>query len=319
MRATRRSMIATTAVGGAAAAMGAPARAVAEGGAPSPVRHRTLAVEGVHVFYREAGPADAPVILLLHGFANSSFYFRHLMPRLAGRYRLIAPDMPSFGFTVVPPELRYDHTFASLSRTMGAFVDALGLRRFALYVFDYGAPVGFNLALDHPDRITGIISQNGNAYEDGLGEAAWAPLRAYWARPSQGPREAIRSRLSLEGVRAAYVHGVPDPSVIEPEAYTLDAAILARPGNDEVQIDLKLDYNANIARYPLYQAYFREHRPPLLAVWGRNDPFFIPPGAAAFKRDIPDARVRLLDTGHFALETNLDDIAAEISAFRVRA
>ena len=318
MQVTRRSVIATSAVGTAGAVVGAPAKAVASPGTGSHMRHRTLAVENVQVFYREAGPADAPVILLLHGFANSSFYFRHLMPILAPRYRLIAPDLPSFGFTVVPPALRYQYTFASLSRTMQAFVDALDLQHYALYAFDYGAPIGFNLALNHPERITGIISQNGNAYEEGLGEEAWAPLRAYWKQPSQGPREAIRSRMSLEGVKAPYVHGVPDPSIIEPESFTLDAAILARPGNDEIQIDLKLDYHSNIARYPLYQAYFRQYQPPLLAVWGRNDAFFTPSGAEAFRRDIPDARVKLLDTGHFALETNLDDIATEILALTLR-
>lgn len=283
---------------------------------PSPqVRHGRIRGDGVDVFFREAGPVDAPVLLLLHGFANSSFYFRHLMPRLAHRFRLIAPDLPSFGFTEVPAERGYRYDFASLSRTIAAFVEAMGLRRYVLYVFDYGAPVGFDLALLHPDRVVGIVSQNGNAYEEGLGGQAWAPLRAYWAHPSQGPRDAIRARMTLDGVQAAYMQGVADPCTIEPEAYTLDAAILARPGNVEIQLDLKLDYNRNLERYPLYQEYFRIHCPRLLAVWGRKDTFFVPAGAEAFRRDIPDARIVLLDTGHFALETCNEVVAKEIEQF----
>jgi len=279
------------------------------------VRHKSIRADGVDVFYREAGPADAPVLLLLHGFANSSFYFRHLMPKLADRFHMIAPDLPSFGFTEIPAERGYRYDFASLARTITAFVDALGLKRYTLYVFDYGAPVGFELALTYPDRVAGIVSQNGNAYLEGLGEKAWAPLRAYWANPSPEKREPIRARMSLDGVKAAYFQGVADPSVIEPESYTLDAAILARPGNADLQIDLKLDYKRNLERYPLYQAFFRERRPRLLAIWGRNDLFFIPPGAEAFRRDIPDARVVLLDTGHFALETQGDAIADEMRRF----
>jgi pimeloyl-ACP methyl ester carboxylesterase len=313
-RATRRSLLAGSVM---AAGLG-PVGAVAAETRPAEVaevRHGTVRADGVDVFYREAGRPDAPVFLLLHGFANSSFYFRHLMPRLADRFRLIAPDLPSFGFTVVPDDRGYLYDFASLSRTIEAFVDVLGLRRYRLYTFDYGAPVGWDLALAHPDRIAGIVSQNGNAYLEGLGEAAWAPLRAYWEKPNAAAVEAIRARMTLDGVKAPYFHGVPDPSVIEPESYTLDAAILARPGNADRQVKLKLDYKRNLERYPLVQAFFRERRPKLLAVWGRNDPFFIPPGAEAFKRDIPDARVRFLDTGHFALETNGDDIAREIRAY----
>lgn len=279
------------------------------------VRHKSIRADGVDVFYREAGPADAPVLLLLHGFANSSFYFRHLMPRLADRFHMIAPDLPSFGFTEIPAERDYRYDFASLARTITAFVDALGLKRYTLYVFDYGAPVGLELALSYPDRVAGIVSQNGNAYLDGLGEKAWAPLRAYWAHPSPEKREPIRARMSLEGVKAAYFQGVADPSVIEPESYTLDAAILARPGNADRQIDLKLDYKRNLERYPLYQAFFRARRPRLLAIWGRNDLFFIPPGAEAFRRDIPDARVVFLDTGHFVLETHVDAVADEMRRF----
>lgn len=313
-RATRRSILAGSVVAAGLGPVGADAAETRPVGVAG-VRHGTVRADGVDVFYREAGRPGAPVFLLLHGFANSSFYFRHLMPRLADRFRLIAPDLPSFGFTVVPDERGYVYDFASLSRTIGAFVDVLGLRRYLLYTFDYGAPVGWDLALAHPDRIAGIVSQNGNAYLEGLGEAAWAPLRAYWAEPNEAAVESIRARMTLDGVKAPYFHGVPDPSVIEPESYTLDAAILARPGNADRQVELKLDYKRNLERYPLIQALFRERRPKLLAIWGRNDPFFIPPGAEAFKRDIPDARVRFLDTGHFALETHGGDIAEEIRAF----
>jgi pimeloyl-ACP methyl ester carboxylesterase len=310
-RPSRRALLA-----GGVLAVSLPIRAeTPASGLPDDVEHKWIRADGVDVFYREAGPADAPVLLLLHGFANSSFYFRHLMPKLADRFRMIAPDLPSFGFTEIPAERNYLYDFASLARTMTAFVDALNLKRYIMYVFDYGAPVGWELALNYPDRVGGIVSQNGNAYVEGLGEKAWAPLRDYWANPSPEKREPIRARMSLEGVKAAYFQGVPDPRVIEPESYTLDAAILARPGNAELQVDLKLDYKRNIERYPLYQAFFRERQPKLLAVWGRNDLFFIPPGAEAFRRDIPSAHVVFLDTGHFALETHTDSIAREIREF----
>jgi len=276
------------------------------------VRHSFADADGIKIFYREAGRPGAPVILLLHGFANSSFYFRHLMPKLADRFHLIAPDLPSFGFTEIPAERNYRFDFASLSRSIVAFVDALNLNRYILYVFDYGAPVGFDLALTYPERVAGIVSQNGNAYVEGLGEKNWAPLKAYWASPSAERREALRARMTLEGVKAAYFQGVRDTSAIEPESYTLDAAILARPGNADLQIDLKLDYKCNIERYPLYQEFLRQRHPKLLAIWGRNDLFFIPPGAEAYRRDVPDARVVFLDTGHFALETDVDAIAEEI-------
>jgi pimeloyl-ACP methyl ester carboxylesterase len=285
----------------------------------SNVRHSTLRVGPANVFYREAGTQGQPVLLLLHGFANSSHYFRHLMPKLAGRFHLIAPDLPSFGFTTVEEGADYQFTFASLTKTIQGFVNELSLRRFAMYVFDYGAPVGFNLAVANPDSISAIVSQNGNAYEEGLGSAPWAPLRAYWAQPSPAIREGIKERMSLDGVREAYFQGVSDPSRIEPEAYWLDAALLARPGMMELQTDLKLDYKSNIERYPLYQEYLRTHRPPLLAIWGKNDDFFIPAGAEAFKRDVPDADVRLLDASHFALETNLDDFASAILTMTVNA
>jgi pimeloyl-ACP methyl ester carboxylesterase len=275
------------------------------------IRHSTLKVGPVTVFYRQAGVEGRPVLLLLHGFANSSHYFRHLMPLLSDRFHLIAPDLPSFGFTKVDGE-DYRYTFAQLTETIQGFVDTLALQRFAMYVFDYGAPIGFNLAVADPGRIAAIVSQNGNAYEEGLGEGPWAPLRSYWKQPSVAIRNQIKERMSLDGVREAYFHGVPDVSKIEPEAYWLDAALLAQPGMMDLQVDLKLDYKSNIERYPLYQQYLRTHRPPLLAIWGKNDSFFVPPGAEAFKRDVPNAAVKLLNTGHFALETNVDDIASAI-------
>jgi pimeloyl-ACP methyl ester carboxylesterase len=311
---TRRDLL----LGGAAGAVATVAVSAHAATPPTTsfeVRHRRVQADGVQVFFREAGAPDAPILLLLHGFANSSFYFRHLMPKLADRFRLIAPDLPSFGFTTIPSERSYRFDFASLARTAVAFVDAMDLKRCTIYVFDYGAPVGFELALTYPDRIAGIVSQNGNAYLDGLGEKAWEPLRAYWANPTPQGREALRSRMTFDGVQSAYFQGVPDPSRIEPESYTLDAAILARPGNADLQIDLKLDYKRNLERYPLYQTFLRNHRPKLLAVWGRNDLFFIPPGAEAFRRDVPDTRVVFMDTGHFALETHVDPIADEIRSF----
>jgi pimeloyl-ACP methyl ester carboxylesterase len=283
------------------------------------VRHSTVQVGPANVFYREAGAQGQPVLLLLHGFANSSHYFRHLMPKLAGRFHLIAPDLPSFGFTTVEEGAGYQFTFAGLTKTIQGFVNELSLRRFAMYVFDYGAPVGFNLAVANPDSITAIISQNGNAYEEGLGTAPWAPLRAFWKQASPTIREIVKERMSLNEVREAYFQGVSDPTTIEPEAYWLDAALLARPGMMDLQADLKLDYKSNIERYPLYQQYLQTHRPPLLAMWGKNDSFFIPPGAEAFKRDVPNADVRFLDTGHFALETNVDDFASAILEMTVNA
>jgi pimeloyl-ACP methyl ester carboxylesterase len=283
------------------------------------VRHSTVQVGPANVFYREAGTQGRPVLLLLHGFANSSHYFRHVMPKLAGRFHLIAPDLPSFGFTTIEEGAGYQCTFAGLTKTIQGFINALSLRRLAMYVFDYGAPVGFNRAVANPDNVTAIISQNGNAYEEGLGAAPWDPLRAYWTQPSPAIREHIKERMSRDGVREAYLQGVSNPARIEPEAFWLDAALLARPGMMDLQADLKLDYKSNIERYPLYQQYLRTHRPPLLAIWGKNDSFFTPPGADAFKRDVPNADVRFLDAGHFALETNVDDFASAILGMTINA
>jgi pimeloyl-ACP methyl ester carboxylesterase len=275
---------------------------------------RRVQADGVNVFYREAGPANAPVILLLHGFPTSSFQYRELIPRLADKYRVIAPDLPGFGFTEVPAERHYTYSFDNLAKTVEAFTEALHLSHYALYVFDYGAPTGFRLAMAHPERVTAIVSQNGNAYEEGLGDA-WQPIQRYWREPTLEHRNAIRSGLTLEGMRHEYSVGIPDPSVIKPEGYTLDAALLARPGNVDIQLDLFLDYANNVKLYPRFQEYFRTAKPPLLAVWGKFDPYFVPAGAEAFQRDIPSATVTLLATGHFALETHLEEVVREMREF----
>jgi len=275
--------------------------------------HRVEA-DGLKVFYREAGPSDAPVVLLLHGFPTSSFQFRELIPRLADRYRVIAPDLPGFGFTEVPDARGYKYTFDSLAGSIAAFTDAINLRRYALYLFDYRAPTGFRLAMARPERVTAIVSQNGNAYEEGLGDA-WAPIRRYWNEPTAANRDAIRKVLNLEGMRREYASGIPNPEVIAPEGYTLDAALLARPGNADIQLDLFLDYANNVKLYPAFQEYFRKWTPPLFAIWGKYDPYFIPAGAEAFRRDNPNATVQFLDTGHFALETHVEEIALAMKRF----
>jgi pimeloyl-ACP methyl ester carboxylesterase len=279
-----------------------------------PPRHRRVTVDGLSLFYREAGSPERPTLLLLHGFPTSSHMFRHLLADLAGRYHLIAPDLPGFGFSDAPPARAFAYTFDHLAEVIARFTDALGLSRYALYVFDYGAPVGFRLALQYPERVTALISQNGNAYEEGLSEG-WNPIQAYWREPSEGNRAALCAFLQPEATRWQYTHGVVDEGLVAPESYTLDSALLARPGNDEVQLDLFLDYRSNVARYPEFQAYLRTHRPPTLAVWGKNDPFFLPAGAEAFRRDVPEAEVHFYDTGHFALETHHGEIAAAMDAF----
>ena len=271
---------------------------------------RTVEADGVRIFYREAGPADVPVVLLLHGFPSSSHMFRELIPRLATRYRVIAPDLPGFGFTRVTAERDYKYSFDALARTVEAFVKALGLEHYALYVFNYGAPVGYRLALAHPERVTALVSQNGNAYEEGLGDS-WAAMRRYWSAPSAENRAVVRrSILTFEGTYFQYADGVPNPERIAPESYSLDAALLERPGVREIQLDLFLDYASNVNLHSKFQAYFRGYKPPLLAIWGKHDPFFVPAGAAACRRDTPNATVQMLDTGHFALETHVEEIAA---------
>jgi pimeloyl-ACP methyl ester carboxylesterase len=278
--------------------------------------YKTQKVEDVEVFYREAGRPGAPVLLLLHGYPTSSHMFRDLIPLLANDYHVIAPDLPGFGNTKAPPRGTFDYTFDHLAKIVIGFTNALNLKKYALYVFDYGAPTGFRVAVAHPERVTAIISQNGNAYEDGLSDV-WGPYQAYWRAPSEKTREACRDALSPEAIRMQYLHGA-DPTKVSPDGYTLDIAYISRPGMDDIQLDLVLDYRTNVASYPAWQAYFREHQPPLLAVWGDKDPFFLPAGAKAYKRDIPDAEVHLLNTGHFALETNAPDIADYIRDFLKR-
>ena len=267
------------------------------------VHHRTVLVDGRRVFYREAGDRSAPAILLLHGFPSSSHMYRGLIPLLADRFRVVAPDLPGFGLTETPDRSQFKYTFDSLAGVIDRFTEVVELPRYAIYVFDYGAPVGFRLALAHPERITAVISQNGNAYAEGLSDG-WNPIQRYWREPTEANRTALRGLLTPEGIKSQYLHGVPDPTLVAPDGYLLDAAFVSRPGNDEIQLDLFLDYASNLRLYPKFQDYLRTHRPRLLAIWGKNDPFFLPPGAEAFRRDNPDAQVRFLDTGHFALETH---------------
>ena len=278
------------------------------------IRYQQTTVDGNKIFYREAGPATAPTILLLHGFPTSSHMYRNLIPALADRYHVVAPDLPGFGFSDVPDRKRFPYTFENLAKVIDNFTQAIGLERFAIYIFDYGAPVGLRLALAHPERITAIISQNGNAYEEGLSQG-WNPIQKYWSEPTAENRAALRGFLKPEATKWQYQHGVADSTLLAPETYELDSALLARPGNDEIQLDLFLDYASNVALYPKFQEYFRTKRPPLLAVWGKNDPFFLPPGAEAFKRDNPSAEVHFYDTGHFALETHHQEIAEAIRDF----
>jgi pimeloyl-ACP methyl ester carboxylesterase len=274
-------------------------------------------VRGRKIFYREAGNKDAPTIVLLHGFPTSSHMFRNLIPKLVDHYHVVAPDLPGFGFSDSPPRSEFKYTFENLADVIAAFTEKVGLKRFAIYIFDYGAPVGLRLALSHPERIAAIISQNGNAYEEGLSEG-WNPIQNYWNEPSAANRAALRDFLKPETTKWQYNHGVADQSLVAPESYTLDSALLGRLGNDEIQLDLFLDYASNVALYPTFQTFFRERRPPLLAVWGKNDPFFLPAGANAFARDNPNAEIHFLDTGHFALETHVDEIAAKIRGFLKR-
>ena len=285
-----------------------------QAGVPVTSLHK-VAADGVEVFYRVAGDPGAPVVLLLHGFPASSFMFRELIPRLADQYRLIAPDLPGFGFTEVPEERKYTYSFDSLARTVEAFTDVLALKQYALYVFDYGAPTGFRLAMRHPEQVTAIVSQNGNAYEEGLGDA-WGPIRKYWAQPTVENREVIRQNvLTFEGTRWQYTHGVSSIQMVAPESYTLDAALLERRGNKDIQLDLFLNYASNVKLYPKFQEYLRNSKPPVLAIWGKNDPFFIPAGAEAFRKDVPNAQVQFLETGHFAIETHVVEIASAMKGF----
>jgi pimeloyl-ACP methyl ester carboxylesterase len=299
------------------AATDGPRRTVENSPSVPTTTYRTASVDGLKVFYREAGNPKSPAVLLLHGFPTSSHMYRELIPALADRYHVVAPDLPGFGYTEAPDRKTFKYSFDHLAEVMERFTEVVGLGRYALYVFDYGAPVGFRLALRHPERITALISQNGNAYEEGLSEG-WNPIQAYWKDPSPKNRSALRAFLTPETTQRQYTHGTADPERLSPDAWTLDSALLARPGNDEIQLDLFGDYKSNVALYPKFQEYFRTKRPPLLAVWGKNDPFFLPAGAQAFKRDNPDAEVRLLDAGHFALESRGPEIAAIIRDFLAR-
>ena len=278
------------------------------------IRYRAAEVHLLKISYREAGPTDAPTLLLMHGFPTAGHMFRDLIPLLDDRFHLVAPDLPGFGQSDMPSRQTFKYTFENLAGSIDHFIDGIGLKRFAIYIFDYGAPVGLRIALKHPDRITAIVSQNGNAYVEGLSEG-WNPIRKYWEDPSQANRDALRGFLKPETTVMQYTHGVSDATMVSPDGYSLDNFYLARLGADEPQLDLFGDYKSNVALYPAFQKYFRDHKPPLLAVWGKNDPFFLPAGAEAFKRDIPGAVVRFFDTGHFALETHASEIAAAIRDF----
>lgn len=271
-------------------------------------------VDGIKIFYRESGPKGAPGVLLLHGFPTSSHMYRNLIPALADKYHVIAPDLPGFGFSDTPERDQFEYTFENLAKTIERFTEAIGFTRYAIYVFDYGAPVGLRLAVAHPERVTALISQNGNAYEEGLSQG-WNPIQKYWSDPAPANRQALRDFLTPEAIQDQYLHGVKNPALVAPEVYSLDSALLARPGNDEIQLDLFLNYASNIALYPKFQEYFRTSRPPVLAVWGQNDPFFLPPGAEGYRRDQSEAEIHFYDTGHFALETHHQEIAAAIRDF----
>jgi pimeloyl-ACP methyl ester carboxylesterase len=279
-----------------------------------PIKYRAGDVDGFKVFYREAGPTDGPKLLLLHGFPTAGHMFRDLIPLLADRFHIVAPDLPGFGQSDMPPRDEFRYTFDNIANVIDRFTEVIGFDRFSVYVFDYGAPTGFRIAARHPERIAAIISQNGNAYEEGLSEG-WAPIKDYWQDPSPANRRALRALLTPETTRWQYTHGVPDQTRVSPDGQNLDNFYLARPGADEAQLDLFGDYKSNVALYPSFQEYFRTYEPPLLAVWGKNDPFFVPAGAEAFKRDDPRAVVRFFDTGHFALETHAREIADSIRDF----
>lgn len=296
-----------------------PARAQADqtpvvAQAPATVHYRSATIDGVKVFYREAGPADGPVVLLLHGFPTSSHMFRNLIPTLADRYRVIAPDYPGFGQSDAPDHTRFAYTFGHYADLVNGLLGQLGAKSYAMYVMDYGAPVGYRLALKHPERVTGLIIQNGNAYDEGLREF-WNPIKAYWADGSAKSREALSGLVTLPTTIFQYTDGVKDSSRISPDNWVHDQALLDRPGNKDIQLDLFYDYRTNVPLYPQFQAFFRERKPPTLIVWGKNDKIFPEEGAHPHLRDLPDADLHILDTGHFALEDKLDEMAPLIRGF----
>jgi pimeloyl-ACP methyl ester carboxylesterase len=280
------------------------------------VRYRRQSIDGLQVFYREAGDPDAPTVLLLHGFPSSSHMFRNLIPILSQRYHVVAPDYPGFGFSDLPSSSDFRPSFAAYADIVEKLTKLLRIERYALYIQDYGAPVGLRLALLHPERVTALIVQNGNAYAEGLSDE-WLPLVTYWRDPNQTNREKLRAWLTAPGTRMQYVAGVSaaDQELFAPETWTLDWALLARPGNIDLQLDLFLDYRTNVELYPTFQEFFRSRKPPTLVVWGRHDPFFTLAGARAYQRDLPDAALHLLDAGHFALETHAQEVAALMTAF----
>ncbi|WP_260416448.1 alpha/beta fold hydrolase [Pseudomonas cichorii] len=327
---SRRKILMASAVGAAsaiavsavsAAGLSGKGSAAKESAVPvddaSRITFNTQKVGEVDVFYREAGPKDAPVLLLLHGFPSSSHMFRNLMPLLANKYRLIAPDLPGFGNTKAPPRGQFDYTFENLYKVIEGFTEALGLKKYSLYIFDYGAPTGLRLAVANPEKVTAIISQNGNAYMEGFSDQ-WGPWQTYWREPTAANREACRASLSPETIRDWQYGTGSDLKKLSPDGYNLDIFYMARPGAEEIQLDLILDYRSNVAAYPAFQQYLRKHQPPLLAVWGKHDPAFIPPGAEAYRKDIPTAEVHLLDAGHFALETHAPEVAGYIRDFLSR-
>ena len=326
MDADRRTMMKLS-LAGSGAVLAAPAVALASEARRAPsdfdhlsVRHRTAKIGGIDVFYREAGRPDAPAVLLLHGFPASSHMFRHLIPALADRHRVVAPDFPGFGYSSFPARDRFQYSFANLARTIARFTDVVGLDGYAMYIQDYGAPVGLRLALDRPAAVRALITQNGNAYEEGL-SPLWKPLKAYWTDPSERNREALRGWLNAAGVRLQYAAGVTDEQSerLAPDSWTLDWERMQRPGNIDAQLDLFGDYRTNVELYPRFQQFFRERRPPTLVLWGQNDPFFTVEGARAFQRDLPDAQLELVDGSHFLLETHGPFAAHRIRVFLASA
>jgi pimeloyl-ACP methyl ester carboxylesterase len=279
------------------------------------IKNQTIAVDGQTIFYREAGDRDkTPTILLLHGFPTSSHMFRNVIPTLANKFHLVAPDYPGFGYSSMPPVDRFEYTFDRLAEIVDKFVHQIGLEKYSLYVMDYGAPVGYRLAVKHPEKIEALIVQNGNAYEEGLGEF-WEPLRAYWSEPNERNKNALKKFLTLEATRWQYTHGVKNENEISPDNWIHDQSLLDRPGNNEIQLQLFYDYKSNLPLYPQWQDYFRKYQPPTLVVWGRNDIIFSKEGAIPYQRDLKDVQIHLLNTGHFALEEEGELIVELISRF----